>query len=65
MSDIESDFVIDFAVQQAGGIISFCKSANIHATSVILCLPMNEFMNFEKFFVVVMVIDEHFLRTLL
>ena len=65
MNDVESDFVIDFAVLQAGGIISFCKSVNIHAMSVMLCLPMYVFMNFEKFFVVVMVIDEHFLRTLL
>ena len=65
MSDVESDFVIDFAVLQAGGIIYFCKSANVHATSVMLCLSMNVFMNFEKFFVVVMVIDEHFLRALL
>lgn len=65
MSDVESDFVIDFAVLEGGGIISFCKSANIDATSVMLCLSMNVFMNFEKFFVVVMVIDEHFLHTLL
>ena len=65
MSDAESDFVIDFAVLQAGGIIPLSKSANIHVTSVMLCLSMNVFMNFEKFFVVVMVIDEHFLRTLL
>ena len=66
MSNVKSAFVTDSEVLQAGGIASFCKSAYILPTSVMLCLLFkNIIMNFEKLLVVVMVLDEHSLRSLI